>query len=114
MMIYHVCTRASAEAARAAGAYRAPSLATEGFIHMARRHQVAGVVQRYYAGQPDLVVLVVDPARLQVPVIDEAPSSRNLRPGVAPAAATERFPHVYGPIAAEAIVAVIDLADLPP
>ena len=69
-------------------------------------------MQRYYAGQPDLAVLVVDPARLQVPVIDEAPSSRNLRPGAG--GRHRALPHVYGPIAAEAIVAVIDLADLPP
>ncbi|MGC0337975.1 uncharacterized protein (DUF952 family) [Streptomyces sp. SLBN-8D4] len=44
---------------------------------------------------PDLVVLVIDPARLDVPLKYEAPA-----PGA------EEFPHVYGPIPVDAVVDV--------
>ena len=48
-----------------------------------------------------MVLLVVDTDRLGVPVVDEAP------PG-APAG-SETFPHVYGPIPADAVVQVLPL-----
>ena len=111
-LIYHVCQRAVATAALGAGEYRAPSLATEGFIHMAKLHQVRGVVQRYYAGQTDLVVLVVDPALLRAPVRFEPPSALRRSPGSAPPEPSELFPHIYGPLNGDAVVEVVDLAAL--
>ena len=107
--IYHVCPRAVATAALAAGEYRAPSLATEGFIHMSQLHQVPGVVQRYYAGQTDLVVLVVDPALVRAPIRHELPGALRRAPGSAPADPSDLFPHVYGSLNSSAIVEVRDL-----
>ena len=104
--IYHVCTRAVATAALRDGEYRAPSLATEGFIHMSQLHQVRGVVERYYAEQTDLVVLVVDPALVRAPVRAEPPSSLRRSPGSAPPDASELFPHIYGRLPMEAVVTV--------
>ena len=57
--IYHVCSRALATQALAEGSYRPPSLASEGFIHFSQAHQVHGVIAAYYAGLPDLALLVV-------------------------------------------------------
>ncbi len=51
-----------------------------------------------YAGQPGLVLLVIDPARLT--------SELRWEPGVD--LATELFPHIYGPINLDAVVHVID------
>ena len=85
-MIFHITTRAEWEAAARAGEYTAPSLATEGFIHLSNRHQVAGVANAVYRGVPDLVLLCVDPERLAAPLRYE--------PGEH---ADERFPHLYGP-----------------
>jgi len=62
--IFHICSRVAADAAKASGSYRAPSLATEGFIHLSRAHQVAAVLRAFYRGQTDLVLLVVQPDRL--------------------------------------------------
>ena len=64
--------------------YRAESLALEGFIHFSRWSQLAGTVQRYYAGVPDLVVLVVDENALDDLRIELSPSTG------------ETFPHLYG------------------
>lgn len=109
--IYHVCARSVAHEALAQGGYRAPSLASEGFIHCAQAHQVRGVVQRYYAGQADLVVLVLDPGRLHAPLRYEAPSTALPRhsASVAPDRA-ELFPHIYGAMNAQAVLEMVDLA----
>ena len=108
--IYHVCARSAAEPALAQGDYRAPSLASEGFIHCAQAHQVHGVVQRYYAGQADLVVLVLDPTRLRAPLRYEAPATALPRhAGSATPDRFELFPHVYGVLNREAVVGTVDL-----
>jgi uncharacterized protein (DUF952 family) len=107
--IFHICSRAQAEAARASGTYTAPSLATEGFIHFSRAHQVQGVRTAFYAGQQDLVLLVVDPALLQAPLRYEAPahpSSHSTAPAPSPA---QRFPHLYGPLPWSAVIDVVDI-----
>ncbi|MFH0520843.1 DUF952 domain-containing protein [Streptomyces sp. M41] len=100
--ILHLTERSLWEAAREHGAYamstRGRTLAQEGFIHCSTRAQlpsVAAFLYGSYDGPDELVVLVVDPARLEAPVKYEAPE-----PG------GEAFPHVYGPIPVDAVVAV--------
>lgn len=75
-------------------AYRADSLASEGFIHCSNAAQVAGAANRFYADQQDVFVLHIDPARLTSPVQEE------------PGGTGELFPHIYGPINRDAIVLV--------
>ena len=96
-LIFHITTAPEWDAARSAGEYRAPSLETEGFIHCSNEDQVAGVANRFYADQADLLVLCIDAGRLAAPVRDED------------AGTGERFPHVYGPIEREAVVEVREL-----
>lgn len=109
--IFHVCARPVALAALASGAYRAQSLETEGFIHLSQAHQVQGVAERYYAGQAGLVLLVVDPARVTAPLRYEPPRSMPMH-GMAQAAdPAQLFPHIYGPLNADAIVELVDLGD---
>jgi uncharacterized protein (DUF952 family)/predicted cupin superfamily sugar epimerase len=108
--IYHIATRAAASAARSSGEYRPESLAGEGFIHLSQAHQVLEVARLFYAGQDDLVLLVVDPGRLRSELRWEAPTM----PGHSPPASPpedfrDLFPHVYGPIGADAIIDVADL-----
>lgn len=99
-MIHHLALAADWAAAQRAGDYRISTLGRtleeEGFVHAAHAHQVAGVADRFYAGVDDeLVLLVIDPDRLDVPVVEEVP-----------AGAAEAFPHVYGPIPVAAVVEV--------
>ncbi|MES4888838.1 DUF952 domain-containing protein [Streptomyces sp. NPDC096012] len=100
--IFHVTERALWEAAHERGTYemstRGRTLVEEGFIHFSTREQlprVAELLYGDYAGPDELVVLVVDPARVGVPVKYEA-----VRPG------GEEFPHVYGPVPVDAVVDV--------
>lgn len=74
--------------------YEAESLSTEGFIHLSEKQQVAGVLERYYQGVTDLLMLHIDPARLTHELRYEASTNNEL------------FPHLYGPLIKEAVVAV--------
>lgn len=91
-MIYHVTTRTAWELAQEQGEYRAESLATEGFIHCSEMHQVDGVLQRYYQGVNDLVLLHIRASGLTSKLVYELAPSIN-----------ESFPHVYGPIQLSAV-----------
>ena len=94
--IFHVTTAADWNAAKQKNYYEAPSLKEEGFIHCSQEHQVAGVLERYFAGQDGLVKLVIDTDKLSSRfVFDWSPSTQ------------DTFPHVYGPINADAVVDVI-------
>lgn len=112
--IFHICTRAAADAALAAGAYRAPSLTSEGFIHLSRAHQVRSVAEAFYTGQEGLVLLVVDPRLLTAPLRYEAPAHPPVAGAAAVPHAAQTFPHLYGPLNAGAVCAVVDLARFDP
>lgn len=97
-VIYHVTTKSDWENALSAGQYEHISLLQEGFIHCSQEHQVAGVLQRYFAGQSNLVRLTIDTDKLKSNfVFDWSPST------------ADTFPHVYGPINTDAVIAVDSL-----
>ncbi|MPQ97248.1 GNAT family N-acetyltransferase [Modestobacter sp. I12A-02628] len=98
-VLLHLVEPAAWRAALDAGAVRPPSLAEVGFVHLSRPDQVHLPAARLYPGRRDLVLLVVDPARLTDPVRDE--------PGVPGDPASMRFPHLYGPLPVTAVVAVV-------
>ena len=92
-MIYHVVNEPNWKKALELGYYEAPSLATEGFIHASMREQVEAVIERYYKGQDDLLVLHIDEGKLEaVHIFEMAPS------------VNEEFPHIYGRINLDAVV----------
>jgi uncharacterized protein (DUF952 family) len=92
--LLHIATPAEWEAARAAGEVVPPSLAAEGFVHCSTRDQLPTTLARHFAGAGDLVLLVLDPDALGAEVRWEESH------------AGERYPHVYGPIPAAAVLAV--------
>ena len=97
-IIYHVTTDADWQAAQQKGYYEHPSLKDEGFIHCSHEHQLAGVLERYFAGKTGLVKLVIDTDKLSSKfVFDWSPSL------------ADTFPHVYGSINSDAVVDVIFL-----
>ncbi len=106
-LIYHLTTRDAALSARQTGEYRTASLAKDGFIHLSQRHQVLGVANAFYAGQTDLVILVVETTHLKAELKYEAP----VHPTVSDFAPSpeNRFPHLYGPLNFDAVVRVVDL-----
>ena len=96
-MILHIAVRTDYQPGQP---YRPASLAAEGFVHCSDFGTVHLPANRIFAGRTDLVLLVVDPARLDVPLRWE--------PGSPPDPAGIWFPHVYGPVPAAAVVAVHD------
>ena len=97
-IIYHVALANAWENALQNGAYEHPSLKEEGFIHCSQDHQVAGVLERYFKGQTNLVKLVIDTDLLTSRyVFDWSPTTQ------------DTFPHVYGPINLSAVTQVIPL-----
>ncbi|OQP60844.1 DUF952 domain-containing protein [Niastella populi] len=92
-VIYHITSCNEWEAAFAKGSYAAPSLETEGFIHCCTRSQVQGVLQRYFKGATDLVLLEIATEKIQSRLVYEW----------SPAGADE-FPHIYGPINTDAVI----------
>jgi uncharacterized protein (DUF952 family) len=101
--IYHLALERDWVAALAAGHYTVStlgrSLAEEGFIHASREDQWRGVRARFYADVAEpLVLLVIDPERLEAEIrVEAVPDS------------DETFPHVYGPINVGAVVEVRSL-----
>jgi uncharacterized protein (DUF952 family) len=96
-LILHATSRGAWDEAREAGAYTAPSLADEGFIHCSTPEQMTRVANFILRGQAGLVLLCIDEARVSADVRYEG--YRDEGP---------RFPHVYGPLNLDAIVEVVD------
>ncbi len=92
--IYHIVTAAAWSPFKGKSNYFADSLAIEGFIHCSTKAQVAGVLERYYVGQSNLLLLKINPKKLTSELRYEAATDNEL------------FPHVYGVINFEAIEAV--------
>ena len=102
MNLYHITSRQAWIDATRNGAYTAPSLESEGFIHCSTAAQVLPVARNFFAGQTGLVLLVIDSRRLESEVKWESAAPPD---GVAEGAT---FPHIHGPIALEAVVQVLD------
>jgi glutathione S-transferase len=99
MRIFHVTTAADWAAAQRAGSYtvstRGLTLEQEGYIHCSEEHQYDVVRRRYFDGVGDVVLLEVDTDRLTSPWRTEQL-----------AGADQAYPHVYGPLDLDAVVAV--------
>ncbi len=95
--IVHITSRSDWEAAQGTGEYRADSLNLQGFIYCSTPEQVVEVANGLYRGQTGLVLLVIDPAQLRHEVRYEDCYDTGLL-----------FPHLYGPLNPEAVVAVVD------
>ncbi|MDT9595122.1 DUF952 domain-containing protein [Nocardioides zeae] len=101
MLIFHISTVSDWTRAQADGAYttstRGRTLEQEGFLHAARREQVRGVFERYYADLAEpLVLLTVDTDRLEEAGV----------PWREDAVGDDRYPHVYGALPPAAVVRV--------
>jgi uncharacterized protein (DUF952 family) len=97
-MIYHIATSADWERALDDGEYTRSTvdrtLAEEGFIHASQASQVARTANKFYRGIPgDLVLLVIDEEQLRAEVRYEDVPGADLP-----------FPHIYGPLNADAVL----------
>jgi uncharacterized protein (DUF952 family) len=93
-MIFHITPRSRWEAAQTTTSYSVDSLEIEGFIHCSTENQVARSANKFYSGQPDLVLLHIDPSLLTAELRYDA------------IATGEEFPHIYGEINLDAVIHV--------
>lgn len=96
MRLFHITTRQAWQAAQRDGVYRASSLDSEGFIHLSTERQWPGTANRFFRGQPGLVLLELDAERLSSPVRFEAADG-------------DSFPHLYGELPVAVVTAVHEL-----
>ena len=103
--ILHLASNVAWLASVEKGAYHADSLSTEGFIHCSTASQIVDVANAFYHGQKGLVLLVIDPDKLDSELKWEPPAHPN--PERAAVVGDELFPHVYGPINLDAVLKVL-------
>jgi len=92
--LLHILSKEEAESAKRTGVYTPASLVTEGFIHCSYEHQVCRVANFLYKGQTGLVLLELDPTKLEAILVDEDLYGSG-----------ETFPHLYGALIWDAVVA---------
>ncbi len=97
--VYKVCSRGAWKRARAEG-HLEPSSddRRDGYIHLSTRGQLAATLERHFTGVPGLVVLAVRASELEPGALRWEPS----RGG-------QRFPHLYGELAASKVHACFEL-----
>ncbi|MEM7594699.1 MAG: DUF952 domain-containing protein [Cyanobacteria bacterium P01_A01_bin.83] len=94
--LLHITSLSQWQEALIAGEYQPQTFAQEQFIHCSYRHQLLTVANRFYRGQDGLVVLLIDPTKINSRIIEE-----NLEGGV------ELYPHLYGVLPVDAVVNAI-------
>lgn len=103
-MILHITSKQEWLDAQQRGEYLAPSLNTEGFIHCSTEKQVLHVANAFYRGKNDLVLLVLDEAKLKPELKWEAPAAERPAAGISE---SDSFPHIFGPINLTAVASVL-------
>ena len=97
-MIFHIAEKSVWEACGKLDSYVPSEYLNEGFVHCSKLSQIEKTAHNYYRGRTDLVLLELDPEKLQSVLRYE-----NLNGG------EENFPHVYGELHKSAIIQVIEL-----
>ena len=95
--IYHVTTKDWWAKFEGLDDYESPTFNEETFIHLSTAQQVAGVLERYYAGQTNLLKLHVDTDKLTEELKYELATNN------------EYFPHLYGRLNKSAVLVVEDI-----
>jgi len=100
--LYHLTTVKDWEQALANGIYtvstRGKQFAEDGYIHLSFADQVKGVADFLYTDVSNVVLLRIAPEKLLAQVVIEVP--------VGGSADDEAYPHLYGPLNIEAVVAI--------
>lgn len=99
-IIFHITKRHDWEFAKSSGTYRAKSLDSEGFIHCSRHYQVCEVANFLFKDQTDLILLAIDENKVDSEIKYEGPT-------------WNRFPHIYGGLNANSVVAAFPFLDNP-
>ena len=95
--IYHITTQFDWQSQKDGATFTAPSLDSDGFIHASMIDQIVDTANAIFAGYDDLVIQVIDTAKLVAEVKIEDTYGHG------------SFPHIYGPIETQSVIRAIDL-----
>jgi pyridinium-3,5-bisthiocarboxylic acid mononucleotide nickel chelatase len=91
VLIYHIADPNQWEQAQVSQFYTHPSLHSEGYIHCSTKEQIQDTANHYFADSDEVLVLFIDPARLESELVYES----STRGG--------EYPHIYGPVHLSAV-----------
>ena len=92
--IFHIAKIRDWDEARDKGSYAPGDFSEIGFIHCCYRQQLSGVIERYFLGQGDFILLTISKDEIKETCRDEISTGG------------EFFPHVYSRIPLSAILNV--------
>ncbi len=92
--IYHIVTLTEWELQKKNENYIHSSLMAEGFIHTSTAEQLQATIQRYYTNYEKVIVLKIEVSKVDAEIKYEQATSVN-----------QYFPHIYGALNLNAIVA---------
>ncbi|MCX7898621.1 MAG: DUF952 domain-containing protein [Methylocystis sp.] len=97
-LIYKIVSAPEWRAAEAAGVFRGSAIdLADGYIHFSSAAQVEETTAKHFAGQRDLLLVIVDSGRLGDALKWEVSRGGDL------------FPHLYAPLALDAVTRVAPL-----
>lgn len=91
-LLFHLASKEEWRTYSTKGFVVPESLQTEGFVHTSLGNQVQETANRIFAGRDDMLLLVIDPMRIQEPIKYEVAENG------------EKYPHVYGKFSIDAII----------
>ncbi len=94
MKIYHIVLPEVWKTFKEKDLYEAESLVSEGFIHCSFAVQLNGVLERYYKGVENVLVLEIETDKLTSKLVNELSTN------------DEIFPHIYGEINIDSVTDV--------
>jgi len=94
MKIIHIIDQETWQKVKNQYEYSGDSLIEQGFIHCCLPEQVDFVLNQWFPDREDMLLLEIDSDKLKTPIVFE-----NLDGG------EENFPHIYGPLNMEAVIA---------
>jgi uncharacterized protein (DUF952 family) len=99
-LVVHLADGRDWREAKSAGEYAPPALLQDGFIHLSTPELVHLPANAMYGNVSDLVLLWIDPTRVGAEIRYELPEPDGDHP----------FPHLYGPLNLDAVIAETPLA----
>ena len=91
-LLFHLTTKEEWRTYSSRGFVAPESLQTEGFIHTSLGTQVEETANRIFSGRDDMLLLVIDPMRIQEPIKYEVAENG------------EKYPHIYGKFSIDAVI----------
>ncbi len=99
--IFHIARNSEWGDALENGSYRTGSLESEGFIHFSTGRQLLRTANKFYYGDRNVVLLLIDPAKLAAELRYE------------PIEDGQEFPHLYGELNLDAVSQVLPFSPEP-